>query len=67
MGKDSVIFKGLSKGSLTMLQWIYGQHKLDLIFFSFSSSFLRGRRSRVWEDWKESVHMVHDVKSPNSQ
>lgn len=33
MGKD-FFFKGLAMGSLTMLQWVYGKHKLDL-FFSY--------------------------------
>lgn len=31
--KDSVFFKGLSTGSLIMLQRVYGQHRLE--FFSF--------------------------------
>lgn len=29
-----VLFKGLDTVSLTMLQRVHGQHKLDLVFFS---------------------------------
>lgn len=35
-GKDSVIFKGVATGTLTMLQ-----HKLDLVYFCFVL-FLQG-------------------------
>lgn len=31
--KDTVIFNGLTTGSLTVLQWVYGQHKQDLLVF----------------------------------
>jgi hypothetical protein len=33
MEKDSVFFKGLATGSLIILQWVCGQHKLDLVLF----------------------------------
>jgi hypothetical protein len=33
VGKDSVFFKELYTGGLIMLQWIYGQPKLDLVYF----------------------------------
>lgn len=32
MRKDSVFSKGLAAGILTMLQLVYGQHKLDLVY-----------------------------------
>ena len=37
-------------GSLTLLQWVYGKHKLDLVVLGFDFSFLffgRGRSIRV--------------------
>jgi hypothetical protein len=27
-------FKGLTRGNLTMIQWVYGQHEMNLILFS---------------------------------
>lgn len=44
MGKDS-IFKGLATGSLTTLQCIYGQHKLDLVCFFFLLLVRGGHKS----------------------
>lgn len=35
VGDDSVIFKGLATGSLTVLPWVYWQHKLELVYFFF--------------------------------
>lgn len=32
VGKNSVIFKGMATGSLSMLQWVDRQHKLYLIY-----------------------------------
>jgi hypothetical protein len=32
-GKDSFFLKGLATGSLNMLQWLYGQHKMDFFLF----------------------------------
>lgn len=32
---NTVFFKGMATGSLTMLQRVYGQHKLDLVYFYF--------------------------------
>jgi hypothetical protein len=32
--KDSIFFKGQTTDSLTRLQQVYGQHKLDRFFFS---------------------------------
>lgn len=40
VGKDSVFLKGVTTKDLTMLQWIYWQHKLDLVFFSSLFFFL---------------------------
>jgi hypothetical protein len=40
VGKDSVLFKGLVTGILTMFQWVYGQHKLDLLFYLFIYLFI---------------------------
>lgn len=47
VGKDSVFFKGLSTRNLTMLQSVYGEYKLYLIFFS---SFVLGEVTRVGLD-----------------
>lgn len=34
--KDLVFFKGLATGNLTIFQWVYGQHKLELVgYFDF--------------------------------
>lgn len=42
-GKDSVIFKGLAAGSLTMLQCFqYGKHRLDFTEFLFCFVFCLG-------------------------
>lgn len=43
-GKSSVFFKGLATGSLTVLHWVYGQHKLDVFppFFLFLLFWGRG-------------------------
>jgi hypothetical protein len=42
--KESVLFEGLFTRSLTMLQWVYAQHKLD-DFFSHCSFFAGSHKS----------------------
>lgn len=42
VGKYSVFFKGLVNGNLIVFQWIYGKHKLDLVFFLFWGSIKVG-------------------------
>lgn len=63
--KDSVNFKGLVTGNLTMFQLVYGQHELDLVYFSFCFCFFlllllgEGKITRVggwvWEEWETIV------------
>ena len=36
MGKDSVFFKGIATGSVTVFQLVYEQHNLDLVSFFWS-------------------------------
>lgn len=65
--EGSVIFKGLATGSLTILQWIYGQHELDLVyFFSFFSKWFFGV-GWTWDEWETSVIRVYCVKFPNNK
>jgi hypothetical protein len=45
VGKNSILFKDLATGNVSMLQWVYEQHKLDLGF-----SFPLGRVTRVKPD-----------------
>lgn len=45
MGKDSALFKELVAGSLTVLQWVFGQYKLDLVV----SFLFVGGRAQGWE------------------
>ena len=44
--KDSVFFKGMATGKLTMLQQVYGQHKLDkmFLFVEFLGEVCKGGR-----------------------
>lgn len=59
--KDLVNFKGLVTGNLTMFQLVYGQHELDLVYFSFCLRFCwgEGKITRVggwvWEEWETIV------------
>lgn len=68
--KDSVFFKGLATGLLTMLQWVHGQHRLDLVYFFLCCLFFLlscGGVPRVGsEDWEASVIGVHCMKFPNN-
>lgn len=70
LGKDSVFFKGPDSASLTMLQWVYRQHELDLIFLFLFSSFLVGKsQSGVgtgrMRKWMWSGHIVWNLQSVN--
>ena len=67
--KDSVFFRGLATGSLTMLQRVYIQFKLDLcpaspvcVYVCVSQGW-----GWTWKDWEVSVIRVRDVKFPNNQ
>lgn len=49
LGEHPIISKGLATKSLTMLQWEYGQHKLDLVYFLFEELDMK-----VWGyTWEE--------------
>lgn len=59
VGKDSVLFKELVTGSLTVLQWVFEQYKLDLVVsFLFVGVGLR--------DGRVDLIKMHCVKFPNS-
>lgn len=68
--KDSVFFKGLATGLLTMLQRVHGLHSLDLVYFFFFCLFFLpscGGGPRVgWEDWETSVIDVRCMKFPDN-
>lgn len=51
---NPVFNKGLATGRFTMLHWICGQHKVNLVYFcySFSSSFVLGEVTRARWSWK---------------
>lgn len=60
MGKDSIFLKGLAPGILSIHQWVYAQHKLDLVYtyMFFFFFFLWGGHKGggwIWEDWKEFI------------
>lgn len=67
VGKNSVFFKGLANGSLTMLQCVYRQNKLNLMGFYYFSLFVfflwvcvqgwEGRPGRS-KKWMWSGHIV---------
>lgn len=48
--KDSVFFKGLATGLLTMLQRVHGLHRLDLVYFFFVVCFF-SRLVGVAQGW----------------
>ena len=69
-GPDSLFFKMLGTGSLTTVQWLYGQHKLDWVVFFFFNLFFEGGDHNNWGTEMEGVEskgdQVHYVKLPNN-
>lgn len=57
VGKDSVFFKRLGTGSLTMLQWDMGNKNWSCFSFSFLLLFSGATRDsrQTWKDWELSV------------
>lgn len=67
--EDSVIFKRLATRSLTMVEWVYGQHKLDLVwllFFWNREDTRMGGRVDLGGMGANKIE-VHRVKFPNNQ
>lgn len=69
MGMDSVFFKGLGAGSVTVL-WSRWVTQIELGYF-FPSFFVGEGVTRVGEltceDWEVNMIEVHDVKFPNNE
>lgn len=60
--KDSSSLGGLATGNLTMLQWIYAQHKMDLFFFVCVCGEVEITRGRLNMERLEVSRIVsHDV------
>lgn len=56
MRKDP-FFKKAATGNLPMLQWVYGQHSLDLVFSLQFFGLGGGQKGRgwTWEDGEVNV------------
>lgn len=69
VGRNSVFYKRLATRSLTMVEWVYGQHKLDLVwllFFWNREDTRMGGRVDLGGMGANKIE-VHRVKFPNNQ
>lgn len=67
-GRNLDLFKQLAPGSLTMFQWLYEQHKLDLVallFYCFVLEEYKGGRLDHGAKGRK-CDQVHCSKFPNS-
>ena len=66
-GEGLKFFVGLATRSSTMLQGVYGQYKLDLVYFYLERGGGGGHRvgEWAWEEWEVNVLGAHCTKFPN--